>query len=403
MGSTAAVAQIFMLLQSLMLARWFGPGSYAIYVANFNLCTLSVFLVNWGIDTWLLRTASEIENPQKLFGTVILLKVIFGIIWGFLLIFVAPKFKPDLYQPAVLSLAILGTFFESLMNTFYVAFFTTNRFKTSSIILISARTLRLLSTILLIHFSNQNLLTFVTLRVVIDGLILIITWFQIKPIFIFRELINLPKTFSLALPYSGSDFLALVYQQADVNLVSILSSQFDIISFYSLAISAVNMFFAVIQGLLNVVIPYLTRLFIDNKEKLKIYSIFSLAGFSLLGFLFFLLVQYFGQNVIQIILGPNYVNVYTYLNLIKPIFILRSLTFGITGVLIAINKQKQRLIPQAISDIFKVIGSLLVFPYLNIFGVSRIYILSEIVLLCGYCWVICASLFFKNKSHLEAV
>jgi len=243
----------------------------------------------------------------------------------------------------------------------------------------------------------------VTLRVVIDGLILIITWFQIKPIFIFRELINLPKTFSLALPYSGSDFLALVYQQADVNLVSILSSQFDIISFYSLAISAVNVFFAVIQGLLNVVIPYLTRLFIDNKEKLKIYSIFSLAGFSLLGFLFFLLVQYFGQNVIQIILGPNYVNVYTYLNLIKPIFILRSLTFGITGVLIAINKQKQRLIPQAISDIFKVIGSLLVFPYLNIFGVSRIYILSEIVLLCGYCWVICASLFFKNKSQLKAV
>ena len=80
MGSTAAVAQIFMLLQSLMLARWFGPETYAIYVANFNLCAISVFLVNWGMDTWLLRTVSEIENPQKLFGTVVLIKVFLVVI-----------------------------------------------------------------------------------------------------------------------------------------------------------------------------------------------------------------------------------------------------------------------------------------------------------------------------------
>lgn len=403
MGSTAAVAQFFMMLQSLMLARWFGPVTYAIYVANFNLCTLSVFLVNWGLDTWLLRTASEIENPQKLFGTIVLLKVFFSFIWGFLLIFLAQKIKPDLYQPAVLSLAILGTFFESLMNTFYVAFFTTNRFKASSIILISARTLRLMSTILLIHFSNQNLLTFVTFRVVIDGLILIFTWFQIKPRLIFRDLKALPKTFSLSLPYSGSDFLALIYQQADVNLVSILSTQFDIISFYSLAISVVNVFFAVIQGLLNVVIPYLTRLFNDNKQRLKKYSIVSLVGFSLLGLTFFFFVQYFGQKVIQIVLGLNYDNVYTYLYMIKPIFILRSLTFGITGIIIAINKQKQRLIPQTISVIVKVIGSLIIFPYLNIQGLGRIYILSEILLLLGYCWVVCTTIFFRNKSQLEAV
>jgi O-antigen/teichoic acid export membrane protein len=387
-GGTAAIAQIIVMVQSFLLARWLGPDKYAIIVANFSLCSLCSFLVNWGLDTWLLRTSSQQQDQKQLAGIVLVIKMVFGLVWGILLITIAPSLKPLIYLPSILGLAIAGIFVESATNTLYIVFFTTNRFNQSSIILIISRLCRLLVTVLLIILKNDNPLYFVVLRVLVDLVFLGVAWVKIKPDIRIREVGQYRKVFTNALPYSWSDLLSVVYNQSDINIVSFLSDNLQTISFYSLAINLMNVIFAVIQALQNVVIPVLTRLHSQGSRIIKKGSILTIIGFGLLGLALYLVVIVFGRDIVDLALDSTYTVSGTYLVKIAPILLFRSLTIGLTAIIISINQQKLRLIPQTITVLAKILISIAIFPIWQVTGLTWVYIYSELVLMLWYLWIV---------------
>lgn len=388
MGSTAAIGQVLGMVQMFLLARWLGPEKYAIHVANFSLCTLTSFVVNWGLDTWLLRTLSQPDKPKSQEGAVLVIKTFFGLVWGILLMLIAPKLKPAVYLPSILGLAVIGIFIESLTNTLYVVFFTTNRFGKSSIILICARFLRLLTTILLIFLKNDNLVNFVLLRVIVDLVILLVSLLIIKPDIRNKKVEQLKNIFHKAMPYSGSDLLTLVYNQSDVNLISFMSNDLQTISYYSMAISVVNVIFTVIQALQNVVIPVLTRWYLQGEKKIKQGSMITVIGFGLIGVFLYFIIILFGQDIVNLTLGSSYTTTGMYLGKIAPILIFRSLIIGLTAIIISVNQNKRRLIPQTISVVIKVVVSIAIFPVWRVNGLSWVYVFTEIVLLIGYIWIV---------------
>jgi len=174
-GITAALSQLLSIGYLVFLARWIGPETYGLHVAIFNLCAISAFVVNWGLDTWLLKKTSDDQlSSMNVLRIVLVLKLSFGALWALMLFTIAPLLKPEIFLRNLLILAILSTLFESLTNSIYTVLLTTDRFKQSSAILLLGRLSRLGSLVGLYLLSINNLSIIISLRTLIDLFVLII-------------------------------------------------------------------------------------------------------------------------------------------------------------------------------------------------------------------------------------
>jgi len=401
-GITAALSQLLSIGYLVFLARWIGPTTYALHVAIFSLCAISAFLVNWGLDTWLLKKSSDDQLSSKgVLRTVLYIKLFFGVLWAVLLFLIAPLLKPEIFLRPLLILAILSTLFESLTNSIYTVLLTTNRFKWSSAILLIGRFSRLGSLIGLYFLSINNLRLIISLRTVIDLLVLIVA----GVVFGFRfdnwkiAPDDLKETFASAVPFHASDLINIIFRQVDVTLVTFLSKSLETISSYSLMISLFNVINTVILSLMNVVVPSLSGERNHSGPGHRKTLLWTISGFFLLGLAGWVAITLFGQNLINLILGNQYLIVAELISRTAVIVLINSLNIGLTVTIIISNRQKERVVPQIVSLIFKVAASLLLFPVWQIEGLRWVYILSEMVLSLGYFLVISGVL--KDVSEVK--
>ena len=400
-GMTAALSQLLSIGYLVFLARWIGPKTYALHVAMFNLCAISAFLVNWGLDTWLLKKTSDDQlNSKSVLRAVLFLKLFFGVIWALLLFSIAPLLKPEVFLRPLLILAILSTLFESLTNSIYTVLLTTNRFKWSSAILLIGRFSRLGSLVGLYFLSINKLSLIISLRTGIDLLVLIVAGvifgFRFTNWKIAPE--DLKETFTSAVPFHSSDLINIIYRQVDVTLVTFLTKSLETISSYSLMISLYNVINTIILSLMNVVVPPLSRERTRSGPGQRRPLLWTILGFFLLGLAGWVVITLFGKQVIQLILGNQYLMVADLISRTAVIVLINSLNVGLTVTIIVSNKQKERVVPQIVSLILKVAASLLLFPVWQIEGLRWVYILSEMVLSLGYFLVVSGVLWDVSGS-----
>ncbi len=401
-GITAAISQFLSIGYLIFLARWLGPETYALHVGIFNLCAISVFLVNWGLDTWLLKASSEDQcSATTILKTVLLLKLSFGALWAIALYAVAPLLRPDIFLRELLALAILSTLFESLTNSIYTVFLTGGRFKQSSAILLIGRLFRIGTLIGLYFLSVNKLSTIISTRTLIDLIVLVaaalvfglsLRGWQYKPE-------TLKKTFTQAVPFHASDLINIIFRHVDVTLVTFMSKSLTTISNYSLMISFFNVISTIILSLKNVVVPSLSReraRTARTREKSLTRTIF---GFFFLGLAGWVTISLFGRQAIHLILGDPYALVADFISRTAVIVLISSLNVGLAAIIIANNKQKERVFPQIVSLALKVIASLLLFSVWQVEGLRWVYILSEVLLSLGYFLVI--SSIFKELSETQ--
>jgi len=399
-GTAAAIGQVLLMLYSFIIARWLGPEKYAVIVANYSICAISSILINLGLDTWFLRKEVKGLELRSVAGHVVVIKVLAGVLWGILIWSILPIIRPNIYFRTVLSIAVLNTIFEATTNVFYVVLFKDERFKVSSIIFLCDRILRLLSAFILILFSIDDIYLFISVRLIIDILFFAIAWVYARPILELKVKRFWKRIMADSVPYTASDAIKVVYQQADVNLVSLLTEDVNVISFFSVAINLINVIFAIIETLQNVFIPKLSKLFEKRSQKLIKSIIFTLAGFAGIGFFLWVGLSSFGGQIVNFTLGEAYSISGMYLDRLSSIFLIRSMTVGISIILISINLQKNRIIPQAVATGFKVVFGLILFTLMNIQGMLWVYILSEFVMLIGLLWVL--SKWFLKIRNQEA-
>jgi len=396
-GTAATIGQVLLMIYSFVVARWLGPEKNGLIVANYSICVISSVFINFGLDTWLLRKEKFGQALIETAGHVIAIKLMAGILWGILLWIFLPIIRPIIYIRSILFIAIFETVFNAIANVLYIVLFKDNKFNISSITLILSRVFRLLSAVILILFKVVDVYAFIILRVIIEALTLGVILVIVKPGVYINRLKIQKKIMRESLPYSISDMITVIYNQTDVNLVSLLTNNLNLISYFSVAVNLVNAFFAMIMPLQNVFIPALSRIFTQRSNRLLKSIILTLSGFAVIGLILWSGTAVFGEQAINLAMGKDYLQSGVFLEKISPIFLIRSLIVGVTITLISINLQKNRIIPQVIAAIVKVMLGVIIFAVYNINGFLWVYIISEIVMLLGLSWIL-ISWFRQHRS-----
>ena len=395
-GGTS-IAQALMMVYALLLARWLGPDDYGYFTTGYSITTLSAFLINWGMDTWLLRRGAIGTDPRTWVGFILKTKLILYLIWAPLLVTSITYFRPGLLQPIFLAICTVDIWIDSSFTTIISGLNIKQKYQQIAILLFLSRAGRIIGLLILILIGQNAPLLFGIFRSIATIFSLV------AAMLVFRPLYNKPDQFSnipqltreLA-PFSVSDFFAIIYLMVDVSILAFIKGQQEV-GLYAPAVGLVNALFIIPNTFYLAYIPILTGR-MNSDIPLPIGSLWKfMIIFSGTGVLLSVGVAITSHFVVQFVLGTSYIETGNLLFILSPILLFKSLQFGIVGIIVAAGWQKRRLLPQGIAALINLIFNLLLIPKLGAFGSAIAYNISEITLLIGYSIL----LFFWAKSYFK--
>lgn len=399
---STVLAQLMVMLFSLLLARYFGPEVSGSYTAVFAIASLTAIAFNMGLDTWLLRSGVLAQDLQKTFGNVLKIKAAAGTIWALLLFSIATKFRPDIYPAGLLAVCILDVWFDSIFITSLAVLNIKRNIKQYSLLILLSRGLKLVGLIILIIAKNQNILMFAGWRASCSLLFAFIAVVYLQPSLSqvkfsdFSEILHRTRSFAL------SDLLATVYMQADVVILSNIKGK-TATGIYSPALNLINALFVFPNAVYTYIIPSLSRWFRNNSEKFVALARKLILLVSLIGIIMSLGIALLGKPATNLFLGDRYSTSGELMVRLSPILLLKCLEFGFAAIIVAANKQKSRLIPQAIAAIINVGLNLIFIPRLAEFGAALVYLATEIILFVSYGIIAIGTLRKIRKESVERI
>ncbi|MFZ3069765.1 MAG: oligosaccharide flippase family protein [Anaerolineaceae bacterium] len=382
-GTSTAIAQVVVMVYMIVLARYLGPDEYGIYVASFSLASLTSIVFNLGLDTWLLREGALSDNLKLSAMNVLRIKTGLGLAWGVLTLLLAPRIRPDLFSYALLAVCLVDVWFDSVFNTLLGALNIKRRIKEYSLLMMFSRGSKLISLLILIASNNRAILWIAGLRAVISLLSTLMAFVILKLDLHAGSKQDGVNIIKASKPYNLSTIFSVIYMQADVNLISLIKGK-TAAGFYSPALSLINALFVIPNSVYTFSIPVLSRIYQEDVGKFFRSSRKLLVGIGLLGIALFVVVGIFGDELVRIFLGDPYETTGRLLVLLSPILLLKAFEFGNASIIVALNKQKERLIPQVIAAVANVALNLTFIPRFGVFGAAYAYVISETVIFIGY-------------------
>lgn len=384
-GSSATLAQGMMMLYALLLARFLGPSDYGVFAGSYALAGITSFFFSWGMDTWLLREARGNANAERLSGTVLRIKFGLGLLWGAALVGIAPLVRPDIFSPLMVLVCAVDIWSDNCFNTLISALNVQRRLKPVSRLIIISRGGRLLGALALVGLHLVSPLVFAAGRTVFTLIGLVAASIILRPKIFSRTGMAEGGVLRHSLHFGLSEFLALIYAQADVTMLTLLGNKAQI-GLYSAANGLINALFVIPNAGYVVFIPILSKIVDENLPRFQLMSRQIMIIFLALGLGLSLLVGFPVSWLIQYVLGPHYQTTSQLLMILSPILFLKSLEFGWATILVAINWQQRRLGPQAFSATSNILLNLIAIPFLGVKGVAIVYVISEALLAAGYYW-----------------
>jgi O-antigen/teichoic acid export membrane protein len=387
-GSGTGLAQLCMLFLAFILARFLSPNGYGLYAASYAICTLTSFLFNWGLDTWLLRQASIVSKAKDIVGIVITIKILFGVIWALLIVLFIPFFQPSTYFRSILFVCVIDVLCDGLF-TAQISYLNSQKcYSSASICMNISRGGRLIFAIILIIIGVRNPIAFVISRAIATIVGLIVITIYAKPHGRFHVDQAIVNVFKDSIPYGFSDLLSAIYLQADVSILALVSGSSKAVGIYSPASGLINALFIIPNAGFYVFLPTVSQLIARNSAHIKSFINNIFVGFSLLGFILTLSVSCFGYTIILKLLGPAYQESGHLLVRLSPLLFMKSIEFGCTSVIVACGFQRYRLGPQIISAVINIILNILLIPNNGVWAVANNYLISEVVLFVGYLLIV---------------
>jgi O-antigen/teichoic acid export membrane protein len=394
-SGSSGVAQMLGMAYSLLLARWLLPESFGIIAGCYAAATLTSFLINWGMDTWLLRQAATTAAPLRLAGSIIKIKILLGILWAAGLWFILTHLRPDIYWPLILAMVILDTWFDACFNTLSVVLNATGRIRTISTLIAASRGLRLVSLIALVVLNVNVLLPFVAARLVCTVLIFGCAILITRPEFSGNVPIPGKTIWLQALPYGLSEFLAMVYGQIDVTMLAFLAGS-TIVGLYAPAVGLINAFITIFSSAYFFFIPQLTRTLLLHPERFRQNTIKMMIGFALTGLAAMVALGGLGPLLVNLLLQQAYQQTGELLLFMSPIMFFKGLSAGCAAFLVTVGWQQRRLLPQIASAGVNILLNFWAIPRWGPVGAALVYTFSEAILLAGYLgWML--YYFYKPK------
>jgi O-antigen/teichoic acid export membrane protein len=386
-GSSNTIAQFIMMVYTIILARVLGPSALGVYAGAYSISGLSIAIVNWGMDTWLLRESGIVGNPRKLSGIVLTIKFGAGFIWALALVILLPTIRPDLFSTGLMIVVVLDIWADVCFNTSVAALNALQKMREISWLLMISRIGRLLGLISVAMVGIVSPLPiamtrgFATILSFVGALILL------RPQFNLVNLREMRIVVVHSLPYGLSDFLSLIYANADVTMLNLIAGE-QAVGNYSPATGIVHALFIVPNAIFTVIVPVISNFVKNDVHHLYRETRRILLGFGAIGLVLWGVIGPGGDLIIHILLGEAYRVTGNLLEILSPILFMKSIEFGFAAILVAVGWQKKRLIPQAISAAANVLVNLWAIPRFNVFGVAWVYVFSEAIIFVGYGWLV---------------
>ncbi|HSQ16859.1 MAG TPA: oligosaccharide flippase family protein [Anaerolineales bacterium] len=386
--SGSIVAQGMTALALLLTARQLGVDGYGQYAACIAITSLASILFSLGLDLWLLREGGRsVDRLPAYAGSVLGIKALIGLAWMAAFFLLAPLLKQETYPASLLRWSVgliwLDTMFGSLLTSFKAAL----RNRVPSILEASADIVWCGLTVGLIGLGIRQPGTYIIIRVLVSGTALIVG------LFLLRRLVGLHFDFAVArqalrgaFPFAASEFLAMITMRADVVIVGLTLGK-TATGLYSPAVGLINMAFLAPLAIYLVAVPVLSNLYLHNPAQARKTArrtiLLSLALGLLLSILFVA-----GAPVILYILGPSYQGSVDILRILSLVLFFKSGSLAIAAVILATDQQSRRTGVQAAAALINIGANWLVVNWLGIQGVAGVYVLTEIILLAGYAWIV---------------
>jgi len=380
--SGSMVSQGINALTLLLIARQLGPAGYGQYAACFALAGFAAILINLGADIWLLREGGRQAAPlSESLGSVLAVKVVAGIAWLGLILVVAPLLRQDTFPAGLLQLSAFSVLLDSLFATALTAFKASLRNHVTSLLESASDATWLMTTLLLIGLRVQQvdiIVLFISLLVAI-----FIIWRTIGIRGTFRTVRRLVRE---APPFAASELLSWISLRMDVLIIAFALGE-HAAGLYAPAVSIVNALFLVPAAVHGVMVPVLSHLVMTNTAQAEVTAkrmvILLLAtglglSLTLMG----------GAPLLVSFLKESFSGSLSVLRILSAILLFKSGSFAMAAILVAIGRQPHRALVQAVAAIANIGLNLWIVYRLGIEGVAWVYVLTELLTVLGYTWLV---------------
>jgi O-antigen/teichoic acid export membrane protein len=386
--SGSVVAQGMTALALLLTARQLEVDSYGQYAACITLTSILSIIFSLGLDIWLLREGGKAPDQiSGLAGSVLGIKAAIGLVWGIILFVVSPLLNQQSFPTGLLRWSVLLIWSDTLFATCLTAFKSSMHSKTPSILEASADTIWFGFTLLLAVLGITHPDTFLDVRVGVSLTALIIAVGLLSRRYGLEINLDIVKrALAQSMPFTASEFLAMITMRADVVIVSFTIGK-TATGLYSPSVGLVNMAFLAPMAVYSVMLPVLSNLYKNHPQQ---------AGKTALRTIFLSLVigmglttaYYVGAPLVTKLLGTSYTGSVEVLKILSLVLLFKCVSFALAAIIVATNKQVKRTAVQVIAAISTILLNILVVFRFGINGVAWVYVVTEIVLMMGYTWVV---------------
>ncbi len=386
--SGSIVSQGINALVLLLTARQLGPAGYGQYAACFALAGFTATLINLGSDVWLLREGGRQAVPLgESLGSVLIIKVSGGVAWLGLMLVVAPLLRQDTFPSGLLQLSALSVLLDSLFSTALTAFKASLRNHVTSLLEFGSDAAWLMATLLFIGLGARRAETYVQVRIIVLFISVLVA------ILIIRRLIGVKGTFRTvrrllreAPPFAVSEFLSWILMRIDVLIIAFALGE-HAVGLYAPAVGIVNALFLIPAAVHGVMVPVLSHLVATNTAQAEITArrmivLLLTAGLGLS------LALWGGAPLLVSFLRESFSGSLGVLRILSLILLFKSGSFAMAAILVAIGRQPSRTIVQAVAAVTNVSLNLWVVYRLGIEGVAWVYVLTELLTVLGYTWLV---------------
>ena len=380
------VAKVLTAVTLIVIARQVMPEAYGQYVAAFAVLRLSSVLFGLGLDNWLLHHGNlgmDAAGFVEAVSTSLAIRFVLGS--GWIALVVALTWLPYLspIPPAVLIMAAICVWLEELSRLIYAALQSSLRNEMTVMLMITSQLLIVGAAGVLALLGVQDITQYLYAQMIATGIgaAIACTWQVTKVGFRVRPQLMRPIIRS-SVPFGLSAFLAMVYGQADVAIVAFVLGA-GAAGIYAPAISIVVALTLVAGTLFPVMVPVLSQKQATDPANLPAAARTLLLASLGLGVVLAVFLLVSGPALALLLYGPAYAQVGVILQILSGVLLLRSPIFAAGAILVAVGRQRQRVMVQAVSAGANVGLNLLLVGATGVIGVAYVYIFSELILITG--------------------
>jgi O-antigen/teichoic acid export membrane protein len=368
----------------LITARYLGVTGYGQYAATYALLAQTGVLLNFGLDTWLLRqgATSEMAIPKGL-GNAAAIKLLLSLLWYPLVVMFAPLINPHVYPSTLVRAAALGVVCQAAGLSAQSAFKAGLRNEITALLQVVGATFFCVASLLLasqdatvVQFAWGRTVAFALVG--LFGLYLAAQSFGLSPRFA-----DLRGVGRKSFPFLLSEALAVVYASIDLTIVAIMLGE-SASGFYAPAITVVNALFIMPNAVYTVMVPVITRAYTRVGGQIRYLSMGLILGMGVLGLAMSLTVFVLASPIIAFLYDVAFNASADVLTILSAVLFFKPISYALAAILTAIDRQQDRVIVQAIVAFTNVAANLAIVQRYGVLGVASVYVLTEALLCLGY-------------------